>query len=107
MKKLTENDVTGCVLIGNDNERYRYFAAVIGISKDGHHIVYSFDKLVKCFQVENDWSLEEAIEWVETNVICALPYYGDYAPEVHDVSHIKITNRKYRPIQLVREEANG
>lgn len=62
MKKLTENDVTGCVLIGSDNERYRYFAAVIGISKDGHHIVYSFDKLVKCFQ-DGSWKYSARKKW--------------------------------------------
>lgn len=83
-------------LIG-DEDREAYYPAIIGIAKDRGHIAYSFDKLVECFAKQNNWTIQEAIEWVEYNVERALPYYGKTAPVILDTNTITDKNKKYDP----------
>ena len=58
---------------------YSYDDALIGVSEDGRAI-YDFDKMVKWLMEEENWSAEEAIEWIETNTLRAIPYMGEGAP---------------------------
>lgn len=62
-------------LIGNDDRR-NYYPAIIGVAKDLSHVAYSHERLVRCFMAACDWTFEEAEEWIEYNVVRALPYYG-------------------------------
>ena len=86
-------------LIENENRR-SFYPAIIGIARDNSHVVYSFDKLVKCFMKHNGWSWDEAVEWVEYNVERALPYYGEHAPVILQNKFIHEDNKYYEPIKV-------
>lgn len=87
-------------LIGNE-DREAYYPAIIGIAKDRGHIAYSFEKLVDCFAKQNNWTHDEAMEWVEYNVERALPYYGKTAPVILNTTTITAKNKKYEPCKIV------
>ena len=86
-------------LIG-DTERRVYYSAIIGIAKDNSHVVYSRDILIDCFMKANDWSWDEAEEWIEYNVERALPYYGKGAPVILDNNFVSSRNKKYIPLKI-------
>lgn len=58
---------------------YSYDDALIGVSEDGRAI-YDYEKMVKWLMEEEDWTDEEAVDWIEYNTIRALPYMGEGAP---------------------------
>lgn len=58
---------------------YSYDDALIGISDD-NRAVYDYDKMVKWLIEKEDFTEEEAIEWIDYNTIRALPYMGEKAP---------------------------
>lgn len=58
---------------------YSYDSALIGVSHDGRAI-YDYEKMIEWLMDEEDWSYEEAAEWVDYNTIRALPYMGTDAP---------------------------
>ena len=60
---------------------YSYDDALIGVTEDGR-AVYDYDKMVEWLMEEEDWSQDDAIEWIEYNTIRALPYFGPKAPIV-------------------------
>jgi len=41
-------------------------------------VIYDYDKCVDIFMRDNDWSYDEAVEWMEFNVVCA--YVGSGTP---------------------------
>ena len=87
-------------LIG-DSDRKAYYPAIIGLAKDKSHIAYSYERLVRCYMKQNDWSWDEAEEWIEYNVERTLPYYGDKAPVILNNNFISSRNKKYEPIKIV------
>ncbi len=60
-------------------ENYSYDDALIGVTEDGR-AVYDFNKMVRWLVETEDFTEEEAIEWIEYNTIRALAYMGDDAP---------------------------
>ena len=58
---------------------YSYDDALIGISED-NRAVYDYDKMVEWLMKKEDFTAEEAMEWIGYNTIRALPYAGDKAP---------------------------
>lgn len=104
MRTITENDIRGLILIGNETEREDFFPAVIGVAKDKSHVAYSREKLEHCFMKQNGWTIEEAVEWVDYNVERALPYYGSRAPVIVPNNFISTRNKLYEPVRLVKEE---
>lgn len=60
---------------------YSYDSALIGVSHD-NRAIYSFDLMIEYLMVEEDFTYENAVEWIETNTLRALPYMGDDAPIV-------------------------
>lgn len=58
---------------------YSYDDALIGVSEDGRAI-YNYEKMVEWLMKEEGWSDEEAVEWIETNTLRAIPYMGSDAP---------------------------
>ena len=58
---------------------YSYDDALIGVSDDGRAI-YDYNKMVEWLVVEESFSVEEAMEWIDYNTIRALPYMGERAP---------------------------
>ena len=55
-------------------ENFSYDDALIGVSEDGR-AVYDFEKMVDWLVRTENFSCEEAVEWIEFNTIRALPYY--------------------------------
>ena len=53
--------------------------ALIGVSDD-NRAVYDFNKMVEWLIETQNFTDEEAIEWIEVNTIRALPYFGERAP---------------------------
>lgn len=102
---LENGDDHGFYLIGND-DREDFYPAIIGLAKDMSHVAYSFERLVRCFMKQNNWSWEEASEWVIYDVERALPYYGERAPVILPNNFISSRNKYYEPIKIV-EDKNG
>ena len=98
-KWLEEGKDHSFYLIG-DTDREKYYPAIIGLARDLSRVVYSYDKLIKCFMKVNDWDYEEADEWVEYNVVRALPYYGEHAPLILMNKFIHSDNKAYEAIRV-------
>ena len=60
---------------------YSYDDALIGVTEDGR-AVYDYEKMIEWLMNEEGWSDNEAVEWIETNTLRALPYMGEDAPIV-------------------------
>lgn len=58
---------------------FSYDTALIGVSDD-NRAVYDFNKMVEWLIKTQNWTSEEAIEWIEYNTIRALPYFGEGSP---------------------------
>ena len=58
-----------------------YDNSIIGVSTDGR-VIYGFYKMVEEIMNDENWSEQEATDWVEYNTIRALPYLGEKAPIV-------------------------
>lgn len=56
-----------------------YDDALIGVSDDGRAI-YDFGLMIEWLMLRYGWSDIESIEWIETNTLRALPYFGEGAP---------------------------
>ena len=56
-----------------------YDDALIGVSEDGRAI-YDFGLMIEWLTNKYDWTETESIEWIETNTLRALPYFGEGAP---------------------------
>ena len=54
-----------------DNESYDY--SIIGLTDD-NRVVYSYESMIIELMKTNNWTEEEAIEWIEYNTLRALPY---------------------------------
>lgn len=60
------------------------------------------EKLIAFGEYEEYYVLKyEAEEWIDFNVVRALPYYGTKAPVILDVDYINSRNKKYKPITVV------
>ena len=58
-------------LDGADPEAIRFDGldyAVVGTDQNGL-LVYSYDRMIECFMTDQDMELEEAIEWIDYNVL--------------------------------------
>jgi hypothetical protein len=42
--------------------------AIVGVSHDGLFI-YDYDRLVECFVTDTEMTIEEAVEWIDFNVL--------------------------------------
>ena len=62
-------------------ENLAYDNAIIGISTDDR-VVYDYDKMVEDLVVNEGFTLEEAIEWIDYNTIGVLPYSETNKPIV-------------------------
>lgn len=55
--------------------------AIIAVDQDGR-AVYDYDLMVEELMRDEEWTMEDAIEWIEYNTLRAIPYAGDMAPIV-------------------------
>ena len=58
--------------------------AVIGISGD-KRLIYSYAKILHIFMTRDNMTEEEAIEWIEYNVIRSIPYFKPEAIIMYDI----------------------
>ena len=58
-----------------------YDSAIIGVTTDDR-VVYDYDKMLEDLVVNENFTLEEAIEWIDYNTIGILPYSEDNRPIV-------------------------
>lgn len=56
-----------------------YDSSIIGVTTDGK-VVYDYDKMIEELMQNEEWSYEEAAEWINYNTIRSLPYAGENAP---------------------------
>ena len=62
-------------------KNYSYDDALVGVSED-NRAIYDYDKMVEWLVEKENFTIEEAIEWVDYNTIRALSYMGSDAPIV-------------------------
>jgi len=73
------------VLIGNPGkDRERFIPAIVGFDNNNGQVVYSREKLIKCYMKTDGMTYEEAVEWIGYNVDRALAYYAPNQPIIMD-----------------------
>lgn len=66
------------VFIGDEPRQYE--SAILGLTSDGNHVVYSWERLREAMMKENGWTDEEAEEWISFNTERACEYMGECKP---------------------------
>lgn len=56
-----------------------YDGSIVGVTTEGR-VVYNYDKMVEELMQDEEWSYEDAAEWIDYNTIRALPYAGENGP---------------------------
>ena len=74
-ERLKENGYEDVKYLTN----FSYDTALIGVTDD-NRAVYDFEKMIDWLVETQNFTCEEAIEWIECNTIRALPYFGEGAP---------------------------
>lgn len=74
-ERLIENDYEDVIILKD----YSYDDALIGVSED-NRAIYDFNKMIEWLVRVEDFTPEEAVEWIEYNTIRALPYMTEAAP---------------------------
>lgn len=49
-----------------------YDGSIVGVTTDGR-VVYDYDKMVEELMEDEQWSYEDAVEWIEFNTIGGIP----------------------------------
>lgn len=62
-------------------ENPSFVKAITGIT-DSEQLIYDYDLMILAVMEEENWSVEEAIEWIDYNTIRSIPYMGQYHPIV-------------------------
>ena len=88
LNELLESEYSDVVLIGTENEREKYFPAIMRIDGKSRRAIYDRDALVECFMNSDEMTYEEADEWVSYNIERAIPYWGEHAPIIVDYSSL-------------------
>ena len=76
-ERLLDNGYEGIKYLTN----YSYDTALIGVTHDDR-AVYDYEKMVRWLVEEEDFTTEEAAEWIDYNTIRALPYMGSDGPVI-------------------------
>ena len=62
-----------------------YDNSIIGFTDDGRAI-YDYQKMVEELMQDDNCSMEDAMEWINYNTIRSIPYAGEHAPIIVDIS---------------------
>lgn len=62
-------------------ENPSFVKAITGIT-DSEQLIYDYNLMILAVMEEENWSEEEAIEWIDYNTIRSIPYIGQYHPIV-------------------------
>lgn len=85
-RQLLDEIADGCLLFDNP----AYDMSIIGISEDGNHIIYEYNKMIRELMEEDGMSEEEAADFISYNTIRSLEYESyrnpDSAPIIIDTS---------------------
>ena len=65
------------IYLGNKPEQYQ--DAIVGITYDNNHVIYSVEKFVECLMKEG-MSHEDAEDWIGCNTSRSIMYMGENAP---------------------------
>lgn len=78
---IADYGIDDAVVFGDpDNGGYEYTTAIIGITTDDR-VVYDYNKMIEWAMRKWNWSLEDAVDWIDYNTVRALYYYsGNGAP---------------------------
>lgn len=60
-------------------DNYDFADAFVGMTNE-NRAVYDYDKMVRWLMNEAEISDIDAVDWIDYNVLRALPYMGDKAP---------------------------
>lgn len=74
---LRELDYSDAIVFENPD----YDAAIVGVSSDDR-VIYDYDEMIACLMLEDDMTIEEAMDFIDYNTLRALPYAGEGAPIV-------------------------
>ena len=74
---LLDNGYEGVVYFSD----FSYDDALIGVSHD-NRAIYDYEKMVEWLIKNQNWSAEDAMEWIDYNTIRSIPYVGTSAPIV-------------------------
>lgn len=74
-QKLLDNGYEGVKFLTD----FSYDSALIGVTDD-NRAVYDYEKMVEWLVKEQDFSEEDAADWISYNTMRALPYFGEDAP---------------------------
>lgn len=93
-KELKKDCMQDAILIGTSDERHKYYPAIIGFDEEKGTVTYDYELLAECFaddffdpsEKDADYgqSMIDAYEWIDYNVIRALPYWGKHAPVIFE-----------------------
>ena len=56
-----------------------YDESIIGITLEGA-IIYSYDRMVEEYMIDNECTYDEAVDWIDYNTVRALPYLPQPRP---------------------------
>lgn len=73
LKNLNES----LIYLGDKPEQYQ--DAIVGVTYDGNHIIYSVEKFTECL-IKEGMTYEEAADWISYNTQRAIAYMGEFAP---------------------------
>lgn len=76
--KIRDNGWSDDVII---LDNYDFADAFVGMSDEGR-AVYDYDKMVHWLMDEEEFSEIEAVDWIDYNVLRALPYMGNKTPVI-------------------------
>ena len=76
-EKLLDNGYEDVIVFSDPS----YGKALIGVTSN-NQAVYDYDLMVESLMEENDWTYEDAIDWIDFNTIRSLPYVGIGSPVV-------------------------
>lgn len=62
-------------------ENPSFVKAITGIT-DSEQLIYDYELMIASAMEEENWSEEEAIEWIDYNTIRSIPYMGQHHPIV-------------------------
>lgn len=74
-ERLLDNGYDGVKFLTN----FSYDTALVGVMID-NRAVYDYDLMVEWLMETQDFSEEDALDWIEYNTIGALPYMGEDGP---------------------------
>ena len=95
LKEILKKPSMGeAVLIGLEEERENYYPAIIKVDEEKAQVTYDYELLAECFaneffdpsdkNADYGQSMMDAYEWIDYNIIRALPYWGEHAPIIYE-----------------------